>query len=72
MHPVLAFFGIAVAVGCVIRLIVELRIRRAIARQPDITDGELCELKQANRITNVAVIASLVGLAVVALVFVIA
>ena len=71
MGAALVFFGIATLVGCLFRGIVELRIRRAVARQPDIADGELCELKQANRITSVAVIASLVGLAVVALVYVV-
>ena len=36
-------------------------------RDPDVSDGERCQLKQANRITSVAVIASLVGLAVIGL-----
>ena len=64
MVPVLVFFGIATLFGCLFRGIVWLR-RRAVARQPDMPEGELCELKQANRITSVAVIASLVGLGVV-------
>jgi len=69
MRAALVFFGIATLIGCLIRGVVELRIRRTVARQPDIAEGELCELRQANRITSVAVIASLVGLAVVALVY---
>jgi hypothetical protein len=70
MVPVLVFFGVATLIGCLIRGIVWLRLR-AVARQPDATDGELCELKQANRITSVAVVASLVGLAVVGLGYVV-
>jgi hypothetical protein len=70
MVPALVFFGIAVLVGCLIRGIVGLRLRAA-ARQPDVSDGELCELKQANRISSVAVIASLIGLAVVGLAYVV-
>jgi hypothetical protein len=72
MGPVLVFLGIATLIGCLIRGIVELRLRRAVARQPDASDAELCELKQANRISSVALIASLVGLAVVALVYLVA
>jgi hypothetical protein len=49
--------------------IVRLRLRSA-ARQPEVTDAELCQLNQANRITSVAVVASLVGLAAVALAYV--
>lgn len=71
MGPVLVFFGIAVLVGCLIRGIVELRLRRAVARQPDPADAEVCQLEQANRITSVAVVASLVALAVVAVVYVV-
>ena len=70
MEPVLVFFGIATLIGCVIFAIVGLRLRAA-ARQPEVTEAELCELKQANRISSIAVIASLVGLAVVGLAFVI-
>jgi hypothetical protein len=68
MVPVLVFFGIAVVIGCLLRGIVGLRLRAA-ARQPGASDGELCELKQANRITSVALIASVVGLAVAGLAF---
>ena len=68
MVPVLVFFGVATLVGCLLRGIVGLRLR-AVARQPDVSDGELCELEQANRITSVAVIASLVGLAVIGLAY---
>jgi hypothetical protein len=70
MVPVLVFFGVATLVGCLFRGIVGLRLRAA-ARQPDVSDGELCELKQANRITSVAVTSSLVGLAVVGLAYVV-
>ena len=68
MVPALVFFGVAALFGCLFRGIVRSRLR-AVARQPDVSDGELCELKQANRITSVAVIASLVGLAVVGLAY---
>jgi hypothetical protein len=70
MVPVLVFFGIAALVGCLLRGVVGLRLRAA-ARQPDVSDGDLCQLKQANRITSVAVIASLVGLAVIGLAYVV-
>jgi hypothetical protein len=70
MVPVLVFFGVATLVGCLFRGIVGLRLR-AVARQPDVSDGELCELEQANRITSVAVLASLVALAVVGLAYVV-
>jgi hypothetical protein len=70
MVPVLVFFGVASLVGCLIRGIVGLRLR-AVARQPEVSDGDLCELKQANRISTVAVIASLAGLAVVGLAYVV-
>jgi hypothetical protein len=69
MQPVLVFFGLAVLFGCVFQAIVRLRLRSA-ARQPEVTDAELCQLQQANRITTVAVVASLVGLAAVALAYV--
>ena len=68
MVPVLVFFGVATLVGLLFRGIAGLRLR-AVARQPDVSDGELCELRQANRITSVALIASLVGLAVVGLAY---
>ncbi len=70
MVPVLVFFGVATLIGCVIRGIVVLRLRAA-ARRPDVSDEQLCELRQANRISSVAVIASLVGLAVLGLVYVV-
>ena len=70
MVPVLVFFGVATVVGFLIRGIVGLRLRAA-ARQPDVTDGDLCELRQANRISSVAVVASVVGLAVVGLAYLI-
>jgi hypothetical protein len=69
MVPVLVFFGVATLVGCLIRVIVGLRLR-AVARQPEVSDGDLCELKQANRISSFAAIASLAGLAVVGLAYV--
>jgi hypothetical protein len=67
--PVLVFLGIAAAVGCLIRAIVGMRLR-SVARRPGVSDGELCELRQANRISTVAVVASLLGLAAVGLVIV--
>jgi hypothetical protein len=66
MVPVLVFFGVAALIGCLIGGVVRVRLR-AVARQPDVSEGDLCELKQANRITSVAVIVSLVGLALVGL-----
>lgn len=69
MVPALVFFGIATLVGCVILAIVWLRLRAA-ARQPDVSDADLCELKQANRISSMAVLASVIGLAVIGLAYV--
>ena len=66
MVPVLVFFGIATLFGCLFRLIVGVRLRAA-AREPEVSDQQLCELRQANRITSVAVIASLAGLSVIGL-----
>ena len=68
MVPVLVFLGIAALVGLLIRGVVRLRLR-AVARRPDVYDGDLCQLRQANRISSVAVIASLVGLAVIGLAY---
>jgi len=70
MVPVLVFFGVATLVGFLIRGIVGLRLR-AVARQPDVSDEDLCGLEQANRISSIAVIASLAGLAVVGLTYVV-
>lgn len=70
MVRVLVFFGIAALVGCLFRGIVGLRLRAA-ARRPDASDGELCELRQANRITSAALVASVVGLVVVGLAYVV-
>jgi hypothetical protein len=68
MAPVLVFFAVATIVGFLISVAVGLR-RRAVARRPDVSDGELCQLDQARRISTVAVIASLVGLAVAGLAY---
>jgi hypothetical protein len=70
MVSALVFFGVATLIGCLFRGIAGLRLR-AVARRPDVSDGELCELRQANRITSVAVVASLVGLAAVGLGYVV-
>jgi hypothetical protein len=70
MVPALVFFGVASVFGCLFRGIVGLRLRAA-ARRPGVSDGDLCELKQANRITSVAVLASLVGLAIVGVAYVV-
>ena len=59
MEPVLVFFGIAAVFGLLFRGIVWLR-RRAAARKPDVTEAELCQLDQANRITSAAVIGGIV------------
>lgn len=70
MTPALVFFAIATLVGLLILGVVGLRLRAA-ARQPDVSDADLCQLKQANRITSRVVVASLVGLAVVGVVYLI-
>jgi len=69
MVPVLVFLAVAAIIGCLIRAIVGLRLR-AVARRPDVSDGELCELKQGNRISSLTVLAALVGLALVGLVLI--
>lgn len=66
MVPALVFFGIATVIGCLLWGFVRLRLR-AVARHHEVSDQELCELEQANRITSVAIVVSLVGLAVVGL-----
>lgn len=68
MVPVLVFFGVATLFGCLLKGIVGLRLR-AVAQEPDVSDVELCELKQANRITSFSVVAALVGLTVVGLAY---
>jgi hypothetical protein len=68
MTAALVFFGIATLVGCLLLGIVVLRTR-AVSRRPDVGDDELCELRQANRITSYAIIASLVGLAIAGLAY---
>jgi hypothetical protein len=70
MVPVLVFFALATLFGLLFRAIVGLRLRAA-ARQPEVSDQDLCQLEQANRITSVATIASLVGVAVLGLAFLI-
>ena len=70
MVSVLVFFLIATVIGLLVRGVVGQRLRAA-ARQPDVSDGDLCQLQQANRISSVAVTASLVGLAVIALAYVV-
>lgn len=70
MEPVLVFFGVAILVGCLIRAFVGLRLRAA-AQRPDVSDADLCELRQANRISSAAIAASLVGLAIVGLALVV-
>ena len=71
MAPVLVFFGVAVLVGCVIRGVGELRLRAA-ARQPDVDEAQVCSLQKANRISTATLAASVVGLAVLALAYVVA
>jgi hypothetical protein len=70
MLPVLVFLGVATVLGCLFHGIVWLR-RRAVARQPEVSDAELCQLRQANRITSVTVTASLLGLAAAGLAYLI-
>ncbi len=71
MGPALAFFGIATLVACLFRGIGELRLRAA-ARRRDDADAELCGLERANRITSVTLLASLLGLALLGLAYVVA
>ncbi|MFL6071403.1 MAG: hypothetical protein ACJ72Y_08985, partial [Actinomycetes bacterium] len=61
MVPVVVFFGIATVAGCVVLAIVTVRLR-AVSQRPQASEAELCQLKQANRISSVAVVASLGGL----------
>lgn len=70
MMPVLVFFGVATLVGCLFRGLVGLRLR-AVGRRPRVSEAELRQLEQANRITSAAIAASLVGVAVVGLAFVV-
>jgi len=69
MVPVLVFFAVATLVGCLIRGVVMLRLRAA-ARQPDVSDGDLCQLRQANRISSMAVVVSLVAFVAIGVAFV--
>ena len=69
MVPVLVFFAVATLVGCLIRGVVLLRLRAA-ARQPDVSDGDLCQLRQANRISSMAVVVSLVAFVAIGVAFV--
>ncbi len=71
MAPVLAFFGVATLVGCLIRGIGELRLRAA-ARRPGVADGDLCGIERANRITSFTLLASLLGFALLGLAYVVA
>ena len=64
MAPVIVFFGIATLIGCLVWAIVRSRLRAA-ARRPDVSEGDLCQLEQANRYTSVAIVASLAGLVAV-------
>ena len=68
MVPAMVFFGVATLFGCLIRWATTRRLRAARGRSAA-SDRELCQLKQANRITSVAVVASLVGLAAVGLAY---
>jgi hypothetical protein len=66
MVPVLVFFGVATLVGLLIGGFVRWRLR-SLAGERDASDPEVCQLRQASRISSAAVIASLVGLAAVGL-----
>ncbi len=70
MVPLLVFFGAAVVFGSLLRVVLGLRFR-AVSRQPDVSDGDLCQLRQARRITAISVIASMVGLTLVGLALVV-
>lgn len=66
----LVFFGVATLVGCVIRGFFWLRLRAA-ARHRGMREGGLCGLKQANRLSSLALVTSLVGLSAVGLAYLI-
>ena len=65
MVPVLIFFGIATVIAGVLWGILGLRLRAA-ARRPDVSDDDLCQLRQANRVSSFLVRVSLVGLGLIA------
>ena len=69
MAPALVFFVIAAAVGLAIRAVIGVRLRAETAK-PGVTEDDVCQLRQANRISSIAVVASLAALAVVALLLV--
>lgn len=68
MVRVVVFFVVAALVGTVIRGVVGWRVRAA-TRRPDVSDADLCQLTQAHRISSVALIASMAGLAIVGLAY---
>lgn len=66
MHPVPVFFSVATLVGCLIFGSVLLRLRSK-ASQTTPTEGHLCRLQHASRISAVTLAVSLTGLAFVGL-----
>ena len=58
---IIGVFAIAAAVGCVIHATVRIRAY-AVARRPDASEANLCQIKQASRISSLAIAASLIGL----------
>ncbi len=69
MVPVLVFLAVATFVGCLIWGVVVVRLRAA-TRQPDVSEGDLCQLRQANRISTMAVVVSLVAFVIIGVAFV--
>lgn len=63
MGPVIVFFGVATLVGGVARGFLGLR-RHAVTHRAEVSEGDLCRLDQAGRVTSVTVIASVAALAV--------
>lgn len=66
MAAALTFCVVAALFGCLLRIVVVLRLRAA--RRRNASDPEMCSLRQASRITSVAVLVSLVGVAALAVV----
>ena len=68
MVPVIVFFGIAAAVGCVIHAAVRIRAR-AVVRRSDTSEADRCQIRRASRISSLAIAASLIGLVAVGLAY---
>jgi hypothetical protein len=70
MVPGIVFFGLAVLSGVSIREIVRRRLR-GVTRRGDVSHSAVCELEHAKRIASIALLASLAGLALAGLSYVV-